>query len=57
MSAINLQKKRMLIQIIGPDKKVNQQFYVEKSVLVQLWEKARPFILFVGGVIIGMVIG
>jgi len=52
-----MQTKRMLVTTLKPDSEAGHPRYVEKSVLAQIWERIKPILIFILGLVIGWVVG
>lgn len=55
MATLELEKKRLLIQVIKKDKSVGNTVYVEKSILKQVWETMYPYLMLIIGIALGVI--
>ena len=56
MNTYQLKTKRLAVQVIKKGKPIGHPIYVEKSVLMQLWEKyIFHFLLLAIGITIGVI--
>lgn len=57
MKTLNLETKYLIIQQAKDGKPINHPVFVKKTILAQIWEMIKPWLIWVAGIVTGYYIG